>query len=217
MISLSISVGMVNKMPQKKGLPPFAERAPELQRRARVFFGHRLTHEQHLLLPEAKPYYYTFLREPAARAISHYNWDMNQEVKAGRSLLSFEDWFFGWGKQNWMSKFLLQQFFGLAIASMDEAAMQEELRARLPFFYFIGNSDVLNVIMQSLGPFLGVATPFLEKRNRSGVEIQAYLEPHPHLLEWVRGHCALDCWLFETYAKSSYVREEYSEGTSLEQ
>src|SRR3972149_560950 len=54
----------------------------------RFIFGHATYYGIHKKVPNKEPRYFTFLRDPAERQISHYNIKMQYE----KDIISFEEW-----------------------------------------------------------------------------------------------------------------------------
>lgn len=71
------------------GRPEFEERPESERQRARVLAGHHLAWGVHRLVPGREPRYFTFVRDPAERCVSLYNFRRSR----GKTALDFHDWY----------------------------------------------------------------------------------------------------------------------------
>lgn len=72
---------------------PFAERTLPERMAAKVLSGHETYYGIHDLLPGRTPRYLTFVREPARRLVSLYNFEMTHRIAKGWPILEFEMWY----------------------------------------------------------------------------------------------------------------------------
>lgn len=71
------------------GRPEFADRPEAERQRARVLAGHNLDFGIHRLVPGREPRYCTFVRDPAERCVSLYNFRRSRGVTE----MPFDDWY----------------------------------------------------------------------------------------------------------------------------
>ncbi|MEZ4424580.1 MAG: sulfotransferase family 2 domain-containing protein [Gemmatimonadota bacterium] len=185
---------------QSLGLPPFAERSEAERRKARVIAGHDIDVTIHRLVPGRTPRYFTFLRNPAARLVSAYNFEMHEFYSnVGKTPIEFDDWY---RKQErdvvtrFLSKRVLPTPLGRRLAQA-QRYLQYPLRGRatrgalarlnraLERFWYVGTTDAMNQAAPLLLERMGIEAR-MERRLVTGrdftkrLELDAALEARLH-------------------------------------
>jgi len=140
---------------EKRGLKPFAARSEEERRRAFVILGHYVASETYKLVPGKEPHYVTFLRDPAERLISLYNFTMHYEhERKGVPKISFEAWYHHTPKLS-MTQWICRHFLGKTQADLARVDTLELARATLDRFWFVGTLETFDedvaYLLQDLG------------------------------------------------------------------
>ena len=105
--------GMGRRHAEQAGLPPFAERPLEQRERARVILGLEVTSQTHTLVPGKIPLHIVFLRDPAARIVSRYNFLMNKHyLTEDRPPISFDEWYADDRERHSVVRTLVHKFLG---------------------------------------------------------------------------------------------------------
>lgn len=105
---------------REKSKLPFHERHLEERQKVKVIGGHNTYYGIHALVPGKEPRYITFLRDPAERCVSLYNYRRSKYLNVG-----FEDWYrdyFNNESKNSMSRF----YFERVMPAVEKESMGEE-------------------------------------------------------------------------------------------
>ena len=149
----------------RNDLVPFADRPAEERMRARVIAGHHATAEIDALV-FGRPRYLTFVRDPADRLVSVFNFRTSKPANAG---LQFEDWYENL-RPNPMFRWLRRH---LDVENMPE------LKDALREFWFVGTTDHLDDDLPGIFAAIGVATTWENRRvTGTGATSMAGLDHH---------------------------------------
>ncbi len=184
----------------ERGLAPFAERTPDARRQARVIFGHYVSLETAALVPGRTPRYVTFLREPAARLVSHYNFDMT--VRRRRDDGPVED-FATWQAskpRNFMSYWIVQNVLGRPAHTMSEAELFREADEALEWFWLVGITEQFARDSGRLMAALGLP-PVGERHNVGGRDFPQLITLDDRLKARLRAEHAVDAALHEQWSR----------------
>jgi hypothetical protein len=144
---------------------PFADRPAEERMRARVIAGHHATADIEALVP-GKPRYLTFVRDPADRLVSVFNFRTSRPANAG---LRFEDWY-ETVPPNHMFRWLRRHL---------DVETMPELKDTLRDFWFVGTTDHLDDDLPAVFAAMGVATTWKNRRvTGSGATSMEGLDHH---------------------------------------
>jgi hypothetical protein len=185
---------------KESGLLPFAERPVEQRAKALVICGHDVNCRTHLLVPGKIPYYITFLREPAEKLVSYYNFDMNKRAKKQEPLIAFEEWYQTGRSNNITLGWLYRNVFCEEKPRHVNSSVYKRVLRRLHDFWFVGCSEHLDRDFPLLLRFVGLSGT-AERANVSGVNFPKRVELTRELRTYLNNDNALD---FELY---SYWKE----------
>lgn len=159
---------------KKRGLPAFEERSLEQRRRAFVVLGHYVTSQTHQLIPGKEPRYITFLRDPAERMVSLYNYRMyDQYICKGLAPISFEAWYRDTLKLD-MTQWICRQFLGKKTADLAGVDERELAQTTLDRFWFVGTIETFDEDVAYLMRHLGLP-PVVARSNVTGVHFERTL------------------------------------------
>jgi len=150
----------------RNNLTPFADRPEEVRMQARVLAGHDATADIDALVPGSSTRYLTFVRDPADRLVSVYNFRTSKPENAD---LSFEDWY-ETVPPNPMFRWLRRR---LNVTTM--ADLKDTLRE----FWFLGTTDHLDDDLPGVFAAIGVPTTWENRRViGSGASSMTGLDHH---------------------------------------
>lgn len=176
------------------GLMPFAWKDPRERDRAEVLFGHDVSVPRLRALSNRDLLLVTCLREPAARLVSHYNWEMHQHPDA---IEDFESWL---GKQgrNWMTRWLAARCFGWDVRGESDESLLQRINAELENFWIVCTVENLDAGMSRLTTKLGL--PAIQRAsNRAGETYRQFQTLTPRLSEQIRAANPCDVALYERW------------------
>jgi hypothetical protein len=179
-------------------LLPFAERPVEERVDAKVICGHRVTCRTHLLVPGKTPHYIAFLREPAGRLISYYNFEMNRRSQKEQPAPGFDEWYETGRSNNITLGWLYREVFGEERPRHVNETVYKRVVRRLEEFWFVGCSEYLDRDFPLLLRFIGVSgTP--ERANVSGVNYPKLIEESDELRNRLNADNELDFKLYQHF------------------
>lgn len=198
---------------EAKGLAPFAQRDEATRRRARVIFGHNVYNGVHALVPGKEPRYVTFLRHPAERIVSDYNFQMEMRRRENRKEISFES-FYRRGGKNYVIRWICNHFLGYGnnyvIRWISKLFLRMDSRghsARKAFFmtdralrkfWLVGSTDRLESCVAPLLSDLGIPTE-LERSNITGRDFPKTLHLSDKLRRMIEANNPWDIKLFRKW------------------
>lgn len=164
-----IDFGTFKNRATDKGLPPFAERPESERRKARVILGHRIDCNSYRLVPGKTPRYTTFLRDPAERLVSFYNFHMENKFRLrGKEMISFDEWYTSQFQGNNMVRWFHNHFLRISVGEKVTVGHFNAVRAALEKFWFVGCTEHLDRDTPLLLKRMGLAGT-LPRVNVSGV------------------------------------------------
>ena len=185
---------------QRLGLEPFEKRSSERRNRAHVILGHLVTCSTADLVPGKSPHFITFLREPAERIVSLYNFMMDLEFRRrGKEPVSFDEWWSSRRHQT-MVNWVCRDYLGSRVDIRDQETAFKLALKTLRQFWFIGTVATITEDAKQLMRAIGL--PDLAARDRSnigGVHFDKTLDPEPKLLERIRADCLYDVELYRFF------------------
>lgn len=146
----------------KQGRPEFAQRPKEERAKALVLAGHRLVYGEHRLVPGRTPRYVTFLREPAERCVSLYNFRRSRGV----TKLDFEDWYrteFLGNPRNRMVDFYAERLLPREML-VDPEARITATRKLLRLCWHVGLTETLDSSLALLCSEMGIPADWKSQR-----------------------------------------------------
>ncbi len=211
------------------GLPPFHERSPEERGRARVVVGHEVNVTTHRLIPGKEPRYVAILRQPAARLVSAYNFEMFEFYqKAGKAPLEFDQWYRK-QERDVMIKFLAKRVLASPLRRREAQLLRyaqyatsrgstrrllHRVNRALEGFWFVGTTESLDQAAPLILTRIGVGMDIgggdgaesgsgsgggLERRLVSGKDFEKRLKLDSALLARLHRDNALDVQLWEQW------------------
>ena len=136
------------------GRPEFADRSPEQRARARVLAGHKVDFGIHRLVPDREPRYFTFIRDPAERCVSLYNFRRSR----GETSLEFKGWYetvFLPHQRNGIARFYAERLLGKGLHDRpaEHLGLAKELLDRC---WLVSATDRLDAEMAILCDAIGI-------------------------------------------------------------
>jgi Sulfotransferase family len=159
------------ELDRRAGRPPFALRPAHERARARIVVGHDVDLNTSELIPGKVARYLTFLRSPAPRLVSAYNFERQKcYVRVGREPIDFERWY-SRQERDVVTKFLAKRILRgrftrhfrqarrYAQYALNRGATERTMRAvssSLERFWFVGCTEQLDEIAPVLADRLGL-------------------------------------------------------------
>jgi len=153
--------------------------------------GHPLTRPYKELFPDRVVREVVFVREPASRIVSHYNFNATMTARRGNPVPSFDEFRAG-QPPNPMTKFLKKTF---EIPS--GPSVLSEVLAVLADLWMVGTTESLDLLAPTLFERLGIGSSVPSRSNVSGGMIDRHLALTPDLADELRDEAALDLMLYE--------------------
>ena len=201
------------ELDRRAGRPPFALRPANERAKARIVVGHDVDLNTCELIPGKVARYLTFLRSPARRLVSAYNFERQKfYVRVGREPIDFERWY-SRQERDVVTKFLakrilrggftrhFRQALRYAQFALNQGTTERTLRAvssSLERFWFVGCTEQLDDIAPVLAERLGLGGQF--RRNMvAGRDVPKALELTPELECRINRDNPLDQRLFKIW------------------
>ena len=179
------------------GVVPFEWKDERELARIEVLFGHDVSLASAGRLAGREVWWVTCLRDPVARMVSHYNWEMHQRDLAGRGIPTFDDWAAAQGK-NWMTRWLGRVVLGWDVNGVEDRAIYERVAATLETFWILGMTEDYSEATRPVTEFLGL--PAIGKMtNVAGEAYPKRAEVTPEITDRMRADQALDFELVERW------------------
>ena len=179
------------------GVVPFEWKDERELARIEVLFGHDVSLASAGRLAGREVRWVTCLRDPVARMVSHYNWEMHQRDLAGRGIPTFDDWAAAQGK-NWMTRWLGRVVLGWDVNGVEDRAIYERVAATLETFWILGMTEDYSEATRPVTEFLGL--PAIGKMtNVAGEAYPKRAEVTPEITDRMRADQALDFELVERW------------------
>ena len=188
------------------GLLPFEERPIEERAKARVILGHQVNVRTQELVPGRLVRHATFLREPAERWLSAYNFAMgNIFPKKGRSPMPFEEWY-ARTRSHSQCWWVAVRFLGMQIEGELGREQYEQVCRALEGFWFVGCTETMSAESGRLLEAMKIRGPFLQT-NITGTRFAKTLEMTGEFRERIRADQPLEYALYDFWrARREEVR-----------
>ena len=178
------------------GRLPIEKRTREERAKVRVISGHEVFMRTERLFPDRIPRRITFLRKPASRIVSAFNYETSDAADFTRwdETTPFETWY-RHQERDVMTKFLAKRVIGsrlgVALAQGQRFARYplqrgagswvfDRVQAALRQFWFVGCTESLSSDMPKIARRMGIEGG-VEKRNATGRNFSRRLELTPEL------------------------------------
>ncbi|MEO8460165.1 MAG: sulfotransferase family 2 domain-containing protein [Dokdonella sp.] len=190
------------RVARESGLLEFAQRSREQRANAEVVLGHFVDFETPHLIPGKKPRFVTFLREPAERMISLYNFTMHRVHEAhDLPIPRFEDWW-SEGKRQSQVNWIVQKVLKKDPAGMSRDAIFELAVNALNAFWFVGTVATFERDTSYLMKYMGLPPVDAHARsNVSGVHFKRTVTLTAALLELITTELADDVALYNHFLR----------------
>jgi hypothetical protein len=177
----------------ERDLAEFADRPEEERSRAVVLAGHRLNYGAHRLVPgERDVRYITFLRDPAERCVSLYNFRKSR----GTTEADFVSWYrddFLANEKNSIIGFYASRALPPEMM-VDEGTRTQAAKALLERCWHVGFTDRLSASLDSLCAEIGIPADWTDQRVAgSGERLKS--PSHPSDGEMIARHVTLSAEL----------------------
>jgi len=175
---------------------PVEKRSRRERAKVRVITGHEVTARTEQLFPDRIARRITFLRKPASRIVSAFNYETSDAALFSRwdETVPFEKWY-RHQERDVMTKFLakrvLNNRLGVAFAQGQRLARYplhrgsgtwvfEQVQKALSQFWFVGCTESLSVDMPKIAARMGIEGG-VDKRNATGRNFSRRLDLTPEL------------------------------------
>ena len=158
------------KQQHADGLKPFAQRPNEVKQQAKIILGHDVDKDTYKLVPRKTPKNIVFLRNPAARIVSLYNYEMYRAYSSkGKTVLDFDEWYSKLERNN-MTKLLEKRlldsglkrawfnttrFLELHMLRGNNNNILDNVNRALETFWFVGCTEHLDrdipILLEKIG------------------------------------------------------------------
>ena len=178
------------------GRLPIEKRSREERSKVRVISGHEVFMRTEQLFPDRTPRRITFLRKPASRIVSAFNYETSHAAPFTRwdETVPFETWY-RHQERDVMTKFLAKRVIrnrlGVAFAQGQRFARYplhlgsgtwvfEQVQQALSQFWFVGCTESLSSDMPKIARRIGIEGG-VDKRNATGRNFSRRLDLTPEL------------------------------------
>jgi hypothetical protein len=201
------------ELDRKAGRSPFALRPANERAKARVIVGHDIDLDTCELIPGKVARYVTFLRSPAPRLVSAYNFEREKNyVRVGKEPIDFERWY-SRQERDVVTKFLAKRILRGRFARQVRQALryaqfafnlgttERTMRAvsrSLERFWFVGCTEQLDDIAPLLAVRLGLGGQF-RRDLVAGKDLPKAVELTPELESSINRDNPLDQRLFKIW------------------
>ncbi len=165
--------------------------SPAQRDRLRSVSGHPVSRDLIPLFPSRTIREVVFLREPAARFVSHYNFNCTMRERRGEQAPLFEE-FQAKMDANLMTTMLLDRL-GLPNSPRGFSLLLAELAK----MWMVATDDSLDVLAPHLFSALGLDPRLPLRSNVTGHSIERHISPTPQLVDEIRSEARLDVLLYE--------------------
>ena len=156
---------------RQHGLGAFAKRTPEQRNRAYVILGHGVSRHTSRLVQGKEQRFITFLRDPAERLVSQYNFQMHRRRdQKGMPTIPFPAWYERKRPDN-VIRWLYRRFPDESSRGLRAGERFERVRDVLDRFWFVGTVETFDHDSAYLMRQLGLP-PIESKSNVTGVRFE---------------------------------------------
>ena len=194
------------------GRLPIAKRSREERAKVRVITGHDVFMRTERLFPDRIAHRITFLRKPASRIVSAFNYETSDAAPFTRwdEQTPFETWY-RYQERDVMTKFLAKRVIshrlGIALAQGQRFARYplhlgsggwvfNRVQRALEDFWFVGCTESLSADMPIIARRIGIEGE-VEKRNATGRNFSRRLDLTPELEARLAADNRYDTRLYE--------------------
>ena len=170
--------------------------------------GHPLYRHHAALFPGRPLREVVFIREPAARVVSHYNFSTTMRLRNGRPVIPFDQYVAEY-PANQMTNFLAKR---LGIAKSQH--LLNSVFAELSSFWLVGRTESLDQLAPRLFGDMGLEPVMPRRSNVSGLTIERHVTLDPDLVEQLRHHHPHDVMLHRAAARFEAAYLERHAGRS---
>ena len=180
----------------RHGRLPIEKRSREERSKVRVISGHEVFMRTEQLFPDRIPRRITFLRKPASRIVSAFNYETSDAAPFTRwdATTPFETWY-RYQERDVMTKFLAKRvigsrlgvalaqskrFIGYPVKRGAGSWVFEQVQQALRDFWFVGCTESLSNDMPKIARRMGIEGG-VDKRNATGRNFSRRLELTPEL------------------------------------
>lgn len=168
-----------------------ASLSPAERDRLRSLGGHPLTRDFAELFPERTIREVVFVREPAARMVSHYNFRCTMRGNADAPVPSFDE-FLADASDNPITGFL-----GKCLGLTTRKGQLSAILAELAGMWMVGTTESMDALTPALFGAMGLDPIVPERSNATGVTIERHLTLTPDLADAIREASPEDVALYE--------------------
>jgi len=203
------------------GRRPFEHRSESERLRARVVVGHDVGLDMTRLFPGKVTRFLTFLRDPATRLISAYNFEQFAfRTRRGKPSIPFERWYER-QERDVMTKFLakrvlthrwsraacqLARYAQYATRRGTSEVILQAVVSSLEHFWFVGITERLDVTAPILARRLGVVGTF-HRDLVAGRDFPKLVDLNERLEARIRADHQLDVSLYDRFRRDADIRE----------
>ena len=190
----------------KAGLPPFQKWSEDRRSRVRVILGHHVRHDTARLVPGRIPRLITFLRDPAERIVSNYNFHQQRDYK--NEPVSFDDWYASKRKNSVVSS-IVRNFLGLQTSKISVERRFELADDALSKFWLVADTSDIDRLSGPLFRRIGVPDQ-MTRSNVAGLHFRRVLMLDDDLRERLHRDCPQDVAFYRKwYAQSRTFVDDF--------
>lgn len=195
-----VDIGPVgDKHIRDNGLTPWVERSEAERAQARAIVGHDLSiHTPNLVPGDRTVKFVGMFREPAARIVSNYNYNVQRKwVDIGNGVPEWPWWYRG-QKRNFISRWMKTKFLALPFDEQQtDEALFEEIAAALNLFWLLGTMPHFEAFTAKLHADIGVPPASKERWGVGGRHYPIRLTLDPQIEEMVARDHPVDCAIYD--------------------
>jgi hypothetical protein len=168
------------------GLSPWEERPAEERAKARVILGHKANITTKDLVPGARVAKYCgMLRDPAARMVSHFNFNVEYKwVRAGKDAPAW-DWWYRGQKRNFMCRWIKEQFALESMEGLSDEALFDDVTRLFETFWLLGVVEHFDAFADALFADIGIESVRNSRVNAAGEDYPRRAHVTPEVTETV--------------------------------
>lgn len=188
---------------QNLGMIPFEKRSNTLRQKAKVILGHDVTANTQHLVPSKKARHIIFLRDPAERIVSCYNFQMEFPVYKCQQP-SFPTWYRKTPQNsicNWIIlNFMASHFSPKEVQQFSNQELFKTANSILNLFWLVGLTNYLDTTAPLFLKKMGLPLK-MRRKNTSGRDFPEKLKCTTSLKEQIYRENPADKQLFDLWEK----------------